>query len=490
MSEACDLDASVARRLIGRRQLSPVELLDSCIARIEAVNPATNAIVATCLDRARDEARAAEQAVMRGEPLGPLHGLPIGIKDLNETEGLRTTFGSLLFEDHVPAKDERVVAVLRAAGGIVLGKTNTPEFGAGGQTVNPVYGATGNPFDPTRSAGGSSGGSAAALALGMVPLAGGSDTGGSLRTPAAWCGTAAFRTSPGVVPSERRGIGWTVFSIQGPMARTLEDCGLMLSAMAGSDGFDPLSSPLDPAGFRTLPEVDLADLRVAVSADLGFARISETIRATFGERVGRLRPLFGSVDDAAPDLGEADRCFWILRGVLFLAGFLAHYEKAPDKLGPNVRGNVEAGLAMTAAEIAWAQAEQTRIYRRVDAFFDDHDLLIAPACSIPPFGLDRLYPDAIDGRPLVSYMDWLAPTYGLTLAATPVALLPCGLDATGTPFGLQITGRRGRDREVLAAALALEQALAGEPDLARPRPDLAALTGRTMVQPKIPSVTA
>jgi Asp-tRNA(Asn)/Glu-tRNA(Gln) amidotransferase A subunit family amidase len=244
MTEPCDLTAVAARRLIGARKLSPVELLDSCLARIGAVNHAVNAMVALDTDRARETARAAEAAVMAGTPLGPLHGLPVGIKDLEETKGLRTTWGSPLFADHVPVRDEAMVANLRAAGAIVLGKTNTPEFGAGANTRNLVYGATGNAFDPRKSAAGSSGGSAVALATGMVPIASGSDTGGSLRNPAAFNGIVGFRPSPGLVPSERRGLGWSNLPVLGPMARTAEDCALLLSAMADDDALDPLAYTL------------------------------------------------------------------------------------------------------------------------------------------------------------------------------------------------------------------------------------------------------
>ena len=240
MTELCDLSALELRRLIGAKQISPVELLASCRARIERVNGAVNAFVATCWERAEAEARAAEQAVMAGEALGPLHGLPIGIKDLALTEGLRTTFGSPQFADFVPEADERQVAAVRRAGAIVVGKTNTPEFGAGANTVNPVYGATGNPFDPDKTCAGSSGGSAVALATGMVPLATGSDMGGSLRNPAAYCGVVGFRPSPGAVPHELRLVGWSPLGVQGPMGRTVADAALLFGVMAGTDPRDPL----------------------------------------------------------------------------------------------------------------------------------------------------------------------------------------------------------------------------------------------------------
>lgn len=476
MTDLCDLEAVVLRRLIGRRAVSPVELLESCLARIERVNPTLNAITATCFERARTEAVAAERAVKAGEPLGPLHGLPIGVKDLQETEGLRTTFGSRLFADHVPARDERTVAAVRAAGGIVVGKTNVPEFGAGGNSTNPVYGATGNPFDPARTCGGSSGGSAVALATGMTPLATGSDTGGSLRLPAAFCGVVGHRPSPGVVPSERRQIGWTPLSVLGPMGRTVADTALLFSAMAANDPRDPLAVPGGTAeSFFPLPEADLSGLRVAISTDLGFAPVDARIRRSFEAAVGAFKGAFGSVEAVDPPLQDADEIFEVLRAVQFVA---AHAGRSPEQaalLGPNIVANVEQGLDKSLRDVAAAQAAHTALYRRFTTFMADYDLLICPAVSVPPFPHSQLTLGAIDGRPARTYFHWLALTYGLTLTAHPVLALPCGLDPTGTPLGIQLCGRRGGDRRLLAQAAALEAHLAGLPGLGRPLPDLAAL---------------
>ena len=300
MTNPCDLPAVEARRLIGTKELSPVELLESCIDRIEAVNPTVNAIVATCYERAREEARAAERAVVEGQPLGALHGLPFGVKDLNLTESLRTTFGSLIHEHFVPEEDERMVADLRAAGAILVGKTNTPEFGAGANTVNKVYGATVNPFDTARTCGGSSGGSAVALATGMLPLCTGSDTGGSLRIPAGFCGVTAIRGTPGLVASERRVIGHTTFSVQGPMARSVPDAALMLGAMADHDPRDPMSHAFGSESLETIEPVDLSTLRVAVSPDLVFAQVDNGIRDSFAACVKEFRPAFGECVESAP----------------------------------------------------------------------------------------------------------------------------------------------------------------------------------------------
>ena len=301
MSEPCDLGAVEARELIGRRELSPVELLESCIARIEAVDPAVNAVVARDDEGARATAREAEAAVMKGEPLPALHGLPVGIKDLDAVAGLRTTWGSPLFADHVPARDGLMVSNVRAAGAVILCKTNTPEWGAGANTRNAVYGATGNPFDPTRSAAGSSGGSAVALATGMVPLATGSDTGGSLRNPAAFCGIVGFRPSPGIVPSDERLLGWSGLGVQGPMARTVPDLCLLFGAMIGDDARDPLATTvhgrrIHEAGHVYPPQrVDLRDVRAAFTPDFGFAPVERQVVAAFDEKTALMQSLFGDV---------------------------------------------------------------------------------------------------------------------------------------------------------------------------------------------------
>ena len=474
MTEPCDLAAVEMRRRIGARTLSPVELLESCVARIEAVNPALNAMVATDYDRARGQAKAAEAAVMGGARLGALHGLPVAIKDLQETARLRTTHGSRLYADHVPAHDERIVASLRAAGAIVVGKTNTPEFGAGANTTNAVYGPTGNPFDPRRVCGGSSGGSAVALATSMVPLATGSDTGGSLRNPAAYCGVVGFRPSPGLVPSEKRLLGWTVLSVLGPMARNVADACLMLSAIAGFDRRDPLSGRVDVGRLAAPPTVELKALRLAVSEDLGFAPVTEAIRATFRERVALFAGAFRAWQARDPDMTGADRAFEVIRAAGYLAAHRERYLTHRDQLGPNICANMETGLGFDLSDLAWAHAEQTRIYRAFQRLFDEADVLVCPAVAVPPFALEQLYPTHIDGQELSSYFHWLAITYGLTLTGHPVVTIPCGRDSTGTPFGIQVCGPRNGDGFVLGVAQALENLFADDPALARPVPDLAA----------------
>ena len=485
--EPCELTALEARRLIGAKRLSPVELLDSCLARIAAVNPAVNAMVA--MDpAARDAAKAAEAAVTRSDPLGPLHGLPVGIKDLEETKGLVTTFGSPLFKDNVPTKDLGSVARLRAAGAIILGKTNTPEFGAGANTRNAVYGATGNPHDPTRSAAGSSGGSGVALACDMAPLCSGSDTGGSLRNPAAFNGIVGFRPSPGLVASERRPLGWSNLPVLGPMARNVPDVALMLSAMISDAASDPLAYTIHakpghgatgrarPGDYHPVPHVDLATLRVAATPDFGFAPVEHGVRDTFESRIAALSPLFAAVTRDTPDCAGADEAFEVLRAMNFLAAHREKVERTPELVGPNVRANVEEGLRYTLDDGARASTLQTALYGRWQRFFAaGTDLILSPAITISPRPWSELYPAEINGLPTRTYFHWLALAYVVTLTGHPAISVPLGRDALGMPFGLQIVGPRGGDALVLAAAAAIEAAVAGDATLARPRPDVAAL---------------
>lgn len=474
MDEACDLPATAARAAIGRKSLSPVELVESCISRIEAVDHAVNAMVTRDFARARAAARVAERAVLRGEALGALHGLPLAVKDLEDVAGLRTTYGSLIYRDHVPERDEAMVAGLRAAGAIVIGKTNTPEFGAGGNTRNAVHGATGNPFDPRLSAAGSSGGSAVALATGMAPLATGSDLGGSLRNPAAFCGVVGFRPSAGLVPSERRALGFSGLSVLGPMARDVADLALLFAAMAREDGRDPLSTALRGA-VSPLGRYDLAGARVAFTADFGFAPTAAPIAEVFAEKAARFRAVFAAAPDAHPDCAGADGCFAILRAVSFLAGHAGRTAAERALLGRNTRANLEEAAGYGASDVARAEIARTLYYRRWQAFFADFEFLISPAITIGPRPWTEWFPTEIDGRPTLTYYHWMALAYAVTLSGHPALVLPVGRDRAGLPFGLQIVGRRGRDADLLAFAAALEALLATDPRTARPRPDLGAL---------------
>ncbi|RMQ50843.1 Amidase protein [Pseudomonas cichorii] len=463
--------ATELRALIGNKQISPVELLDACIQRIETLNPKINAFSATCFERARKEALEAEQAVMHGNPLGLLHGLPIGIKDLEETADVLTTYGSSLFRDNVPARDNLFVARLRSAGAIMVGKTNVPEMGAGANTRNVVWGATGNPFDPNLNAGGSSGGSAAALAVDMVPLCSGSDTGGSLRIPAALCGVVGLRPSPGLVPSERKKLGWTPISVVGPMGRTVADTLLQLRATAGLGQSDPLSYTVDSDEFAPR-SIDFSQLRVGYSEDFGSCAVDNDIRGVFRAKIDALKPLFKSCEAIDFNLESAHRTFDVLRAEAFVAGLQDAHELDPEALGPNTRANYEMGAAMSLQDCVKAHGEQSRIFRSFQQQFEHYDLILAPTTPISPFPWTELYLREVNGLPLDNYYRWLALCYTITLTTNPAVSIPCGLDHKGMPFGLQVIGGFRSDAALMACAHALEQATASDPRLARPRPDL------------------
>ena len=475
MSEPCDLAAVEARRLIGMRKLSPVELLESCLARIAATNPTLNAIVAMDAAPARKEARAAEGDVKRGDDLGLLHGLPIGIKDLEPTAGLRTTWGSLLFKDHVPAEDAPQVAHIRAAGGIVLAKTNVPEWGAGGNTTNPVYGATGNPFDPALTSGGSSGGAAAALAAGMVPLATGSDYAGSLRTPAAFCGVVGFRPSAGLIPGVDKMAALMPWGVLGPMGRTLADAHLLLLAQLDIDRRDPFSSGDSLDIPDVLVPADLGRLRVAITPDFGQAPVDRAIRQVFLKKMKRLAPVFHAVEERTPDCSGAQDIFEVFRA---LAHYGQHAEKVAkhrDLVDPNIIDNVGWAERYTFADAARALVEQAKYQRRFVSFFDDFDVLIAPAASVAPFDKRQPFVEKINGKKMANYTHWLAVSYVPTMAMAAAVALPAGRDDKGLPFGIQLIGPQGSDARLLAIAAGVELALAGDAETARPLPDLARL---------------
>jgi len=472
MTEPCDLCAVEARRCIADRSLSPVELLQSCVARIEKTNRSVNAIVAIDVEKARKRAEAIEQALGRGEEIGLLAGLPIGVKDLQATAGLRTTNGSLLFKDQVPVEDEESVANVRQADGVILAKTNTPEFGAGGNTTNLVYGPTGNPFDAAKTCGGSSGGSAVAVALGQVSLATGTDYGGSLRTPAAFCGVVGFRPSPGVVPSIDRASSLNPFRVTGPMGRTVADAHLLLRAQIGDAKGDPLSS----SGNRRIPAeltgADLGRLRAALSHDLGCAPVDRAIARVFSERVTYFRHVFKEVQERAPNFGNVHEVFEVLRGTHYVAAHRERLEKSRELLGRNVIDNTERGLDLSPDDVSRAHVEQNVLYKRFLAFFEEVDVLICPAASVSPFPHSQLFVEAVNGERMHTYMRWLTLGYAPTMAMACAAVVPCGVDHLGLPFGIQVIGPNGSDARVLQIAHALEQVLGQNAATSRPLPNV------------------
>jgi len=472
MTDLCDLSATQLRIMIDRKDISPVELVDACIERTEAVDPSLNAMVTKSYERARIEARAAEKAVLDGDDLGLLHGLPVGIKDLEATASIRTTSGSKMYADHVPSRDQGSVANIRAAGGIILGKTNTPEFGAGANTRNLVFGATGNPFDPEKTCGGSSGGSAVALATGMVPLASGSDYGGSLRTPAGFCGVVGIRPSPGVVAAEGRPVSLLPFSVLGPMGRTVEDAHMLLRAQAGPDPRDPFAIYHVDNVQGPLEMADLGSIRAMISPDLGAAAMANTYRDIFAKRISHVRHHFAAALDGVPDFTDGDNCFEVLRGVNFVAAHGGRVRDHRDQLSPNVVDNVDRGLAYNLADVAEAHLQQTRIARSWLDLFEDVDVVICPAASSTPFPHDQWSVTEIDGKPMETYMRWLAITYLPTMALACGVVIPCGLDHQGMPFGIQVLSAPGNDRLVAEVAKSLETVMAGHNTTQRPIADL------------------
>jgi Asp-tRNA(Asn)/Glu-tRNA(Gln) amidotransferase A subunit family amidase len=481
--EACDLNAAEARRLMAQKSLSVMELAQSCITRMNAVNHAVNAIVACDLDDLMAQAKQAQKAIEKGKSLGALHGLSLGVKDMVDLKGFPTTFGSTIYKDNMATSDDPMVAQLRQAGALPLGKTNNPEWSAGGNTRNAVYGATANPFDVTRSAAGSSGGSAVALACGMISLATGSDTGGSLRNPAAFCGVVGFRPSPGVVPGHSRPIGLIPLPTNGPMARSVEDIGLMLSQMIRPDRRDPWVSVVEGCGqhnadaYRCLPDFDLSSAKVAFTNDFGFAMTENLIKESFQEKIDKFGSVFAQCDNAHPSCDHADHIFAVLRALNFSGHHRDLSHQYPGQMGPNILMNIAEGESYSALDVVSALNKQTIMYRAWQMFFEEYDFILAPTTTISPRDWHELYPEKIDGKSTQSYYHWLSMAYASTLTGHPSVTLPVGRDKNNMPFGLQIIGRRGDDLSTLAFAKSLEALLAKTPDLARPRVDIAMLSG-------------
>ena len=475
MTDLADLSACQLRRLIGVKQISPVEVMQASLDRIGRVNHAVNAVVTLDAEAGLSGAKRAEDAVMAGEELDILHGLPVAVKDLEATAGLRTTQGSLLFEHHVPQDDDSMVANVKQAGGIVFCKTNSPEFGAGANTTNRVFGATGNPFNPVLTPAGSSGGSAVALATGMAPLATGSDMGGSLRTPAGFCGVVGFRPSPGLVPDAMSIVALGPFAVLGPMGRSVEDAYLLLRAQLDIDARDPYSSPAALDFPDRLAGTDLSSIRAAFSADLGTAPVDHGIRDIFINRTKAFGHVFRSADWGHPELPDLHETFEVLRAIGFVASFATALATKRDRLNRFVVDGTERGLRYTMADVARAYARQTVIYRNFLSFFDDCDVLICPAATVSPFPHAEPYVAEINGEKLATYTSWLALAYGPTMALAASCAIPCGVDHKGMPFGIQVVGPKGSDLMVLEVAHALEQVLARNPETARPVPDIAKL---------------
>ena len=450
---------------VARGDLSAAEVVESALARIERLNPALNAVV-TLNPRAMDDARALDRRIDAGENPGPLAGVPVGIKDVTQVAGLRTTFGSPLYKDHVPDEDALVVQRLRAAGAIILGKTNTPEFAAGGNTWNDVFGRTRNPWNPAKSAGGSTGGGAVALATGMIALAEGTDLGGSLRIPASFCGVVGLRPSPGLVPTHPADWVWDTLQVTGPMARTAEDVALMLQAIAGPSPYAPLRQPMEGRDFVIAVRSGPArSLRVAYCPDIAGIGVDPGIAAVCRRAAHRLAECATSVEEITLDLSAGRDAFLALRGLWFVAWMQERLDRL-DELGVNVRNNTRAGLAGLVPDIAKAEAARGTLWHTFRRFFERYDHLLTPTMAVPPFPVEQNFPELVAGKTMQTYVDWIAPTFVLSLTGLPVASVPCGLDAEGMPVGLQIVGRPQGEEAVLALAQVMQaQSSIGGPRL-------------------------
>jgi amidase len=439
-------------------EISARELLDLHLVRIAERNPELNAIVSLDEERARTGAAAADDATARGDGLGPLHGLPFAFKDTHDVAGWRTTYGSPLFADHVPETDDLVVERVRAAGAVPIGKTNVPEFATGSHTFNSVFGTTLNPVDPGRSAGGSSGGAACALRAGMVPLADGSDMGGSLRNPASFCGVVGLRPSLGRVPTWPSENFWETTSTSGPLARNVGDLALLLSVIAGPDARVPTGLGEPGTAFLDPQPADLAGLRVALSPDLGgLFELDDDVRRVVEDAGAALTGAGARVESAYPDLAEADDTFRTLRAWLFQAAFGTLLAEHPDSFKPSLADNIQAGAGLSGADVARAYEQRTALSERMRLFFGSYDVLVLPTSQVPPFPADQEFPRDINGQPMATYLDWMRSAYVITVTGCPAISLPAGKTADGLPIGVQVVAPFGADRRLLEVAAAFEQ---------------------------------
>ncbi len=464
--EVCYLSAREMVRAIRTRELSSTEVVGAHLARIERINPGVNAIVTLVAERALESARAADERLAAGEAVGPLHGIPMAHKDTHATAGIRTTFGSPLLADNVPDTDELVIERLHAAGVITLGKTNVPEFAAGSHTFNTLFGATRNPYDPSRSAGGSSGGAAAALACGLHPLADGSDMGGSLRNPASFCNVVGLRPSPGRVPSWPAVDGWGTMGVQGPMARSVDDVALLLSVLAGPDPRSPIALSDPGAGFAELPPRELRGLRVAWTPDFGGAvpelggslPVQREVREVVESAARVFEELGAIVEQTCPDLTGAEEVFRTLRAVQFSGTYGPLLADHPAAFKPSLARNIEAGLELSGQDVVRAQLRHTELFHRAREFFDRYDVLIAPVSQVAPFDIELEYPGEIESETMHTYLDWMRSAYLISATGCPALSVPAGFTPGGLPVGVQIVGPHRADLAVLQVGHAFEQA--------------------------------
>lgn len=458
MSELCWMSARQMAGEVARRSVSVRDVVDAHLRQIERLNARVNAVVTLAGERALEDADAADVALAAGAASGPIFGLPIAVKDLVETRGMRTTYGSTVFRDHVPDFDALLVQRLRAGGAIVIGKTNTPEFGAGSQTFNAVFGATRNPWNLDMTCGGSSGGGAVAVACGMLPFADGSDLGGSLRNPASFCNIVGFRPSPGRVPSWPSSAPWLPFSVDGPMARSVDDAALLLSVLAGPDVRCPFALETPGAHFNVPLDRDLSGTRIAFSADLGGLPVDPRVREVIARAPAVLEQIGCVVEEACPDFAGADAAFNAWRAWIYeqaLGELLAEHR---SELKDTLVWNIEQGRRLTGPDIAAVERDRAALDSRVAEFMQRFDFLALPVSQVPPFGVEQEYPAEIDGIPMHTYIDWMRSCSRISVLALPAISVPCGFTEDGLPVGLQLVGRPRDDLGVLQLAHAFEQA--------------------------------
>jgi amidase len=455
LNELCFTPARQLARLLKTREISAVELVRAFIARIERTNPKVNAIVTFLPEEALKAAKTLDRKKSLG---GSLAGLPIAYKDLVPTKGVRTTFGSLVYEKHVPQETHLIVERLGAAGAILIGKTNTPEFGAGSQTFNKVFGVTRNPYDLSKTAGGSSGGAGAAVAAGMLPFADGSDLAASLRNPGNYCNVVGFRPTPGRVPSWPAANAWDTLSVIGPMARSVDDCAFLLSAMAGPDPRAPASISEPGSAFSKLPKRDFKKVRIAWSRDLGGLPMDPRISSVLQTQKQVFENLGCTVEEAEPDFSDATEAFETLRAVSFLGRFGPLLKEHRDKLKDTLIWNIEQGMRLSPENIARAAQMRSELFHRMRVFLERYEFLLCPVNQLPPFPADVEWPREIAGVKMENYLDWMKSCYYITITSHPAISVPAGFTPEGLPVGLQIVGRYRADLSVLQLAKAFESA--------------------------------
>jgi len=457
-SDICSTSAVELARLLRAKELSAREVVGAHLTQIERVNPTVNAIVTLVAEQAMARAHLADEELAHGQTVGPLHGLPVAHKDLQPTAGIRTTFGSPIYKDFVPSENSLIVDRLERAGAIAVGKTNTPEFGAGSQTFNPVFGPTLNPFDRTRTCGGSSGGAAVALATGMLPIADGSDMGGSLRNPASFCNVVGLRPSPGRVPVWPTVNAWSTLSVDGPMARNAADVALMMSAIAGPDPRSPIALSGSSSLFAAPLDRDMNGVRIAWWKDLGGVPVDRGVRDAVNAQRAVFESLGCRVEEAEPDFADFDAVFKIVRALAFLTGVAPRIAGRRELVKDTILWEIDRAERLTAAEIAWADTKRTELYHRMRRFMERYDFFVLPVSQVPPFSVDQPYPIEIDGVVMDTYIDWMKSCYYISLVGNPAISVPCGFIVEGLPVGLQIVGRHRDDWGVLQMAHAFEGA--------------------------------